>query len=99
MASESERRQPASPPVFSRKSATNGEVVSRLGRTLARMRLLALAALLGLAVAGALQACSTSPAEQEAIRKAWAARDAERAAECRRHGVGFVAGGCATGGP
>jgi len=63
------------------------------------VRPLALAALLGFLVIGALAGCATSPAEQEAIRKAWADRDAERAAECRRHGVGFVAGGCATGGP
>ena len=68
-------------------------------RTLVVMRPLALAALLALALAGALPGCSTSPAEQDAIRKTWAERDAERAAECQRRGVGFVAGGCATGGP
>ena len=54
---------------------------------------------LALALAGTLPGCSTSPAEQDAIRKTWAERDAERAAECQRRGVGFVAGGCATGGP
>jgi hypothetical protein len=64
------------------------------------MRPLVLAALLALALTGALPACSTAPAEQqEAIRKAWAERDAERAAECRRRGVAYVAGGCAAGGP
>ena len=67
--------------------------------TLVVMRPLALAALLALALAGALPGCSTSPAEQDAIRRTWAERDAERAAECQRRGVGFVAGGCATGGP
>lgn len=63
------------------------------------MRPLARAALLALALAGALPACSTAPAEPEAIRKAWAERDAERAAECRRRGVGYIAGGCVAGGP
>lgn len=53
------------------------------------------AALLGAALGG----CSVSPAEQQAIRDAWAARDAERAAECRQHNVGFAAGGCVAGGP
>ena len=47
-----------------------------------------------LLVAGILLGCSISPAEQDAIRRAWAERDAERARECYRHGVGFAAGGC-----
>lgn len=63
------------------------------------MRQLALATLLGLVLAGALPACSTAPLEQEAIRKAWAERDAERAAECRRNGLGFAAGGCLSRAP
>ena len=65
------------------------------------MRSPALAAtLLALALAAALPACSTTPAEREAITKAWAARDAERAAECRRNRMGFAAGGCLSpGGP
>lgn len=45
-----------------------------------------------------LQGCSISPAEQDAIRRAWDARDAERARECSRAGRGFVAGGCSGGG-
>jgi hypothetical protein len=49
-----------------------------------------------LALAGALAGCSTSLADQDVIRKAWAERDAERAVECYRR---VVAGGCATGGP
>ena len=53
------------------------------------------AALLGAGLGG----CSVPPAEQQAIRDAWAARDAERAAECRQHNVGFAAGGCVAGGP
>jgi DNA-binding GntR family transcriptional regulator len=57
-------------------------------------RLLAAALL----VAGS-SGCAVSPAEQQAIRDAWAARDAERAAECRQHNVGFAAGGCVAGGP
>jgi hypothetical protein len=64
------------------------------------MRPLALAALLALALAGALPGCSTTPAEREAIRKAWADHDAEIAAECHRNRMGFAAGGCLSpGGP
>ena len=37
--------------------------------------------LVGLLVAGILQGCSISPAQQEEIRKAWEERDAERAAK------------------
>ena len=54
--------------------------------------------LVGLLVAGILQGCSISPAQQEEIRKAWEERDAERARECYRAGRGFVAGGCTGGG-
>ena len=56
------------------------------------------AVLAGALWSGFLHGCSISPAEQDAIRRAWDARDAERAAECRRAGRGFVAGGCAGGG-
>jgi hypothetical protein len=52
----------------------------------------------GMLLAGVLQGCSISPAEQEAIRRAWEERDAERAQECQRAGRGFVAGGCTGGG-
>jgi hypothetical protein len=51
--------------------------------------------LVGLLLAGILQGCSISPAQQETIRQAWEERDAERARECHRAGRGFVAGGCA----
>ena len=54
--------------------------------------------LFGLLVFGFLPGCSTSPAQQDAIRRAWEERDAERARECQRLGRGFVAGGCAGGG-
>jgi hypothetical protein len=54
--------------------------------------------LVGLLLAGILQGCSISPAQQEAIRQAWEERDAERARECQRAGRGFVAGVCAGGG-
>ena len=46
----------------------------------------------GLLLVGALQACAISSAEQDAIRRAWEERDAERARECQRAGRGFVAG-------
>ena len=55
--------------------------------------------LVGTLLAGSLQGCSISPAEQDAIRRAWEDRDAERARECRRAGGGFIAGGCVRGGP
>ena len=54
--------------------------------------------LIGLLSVGALQACSISPAEQDAIRRAWADRDAERVRECHRAGRAFVAGACGGGG-
>jgi len=54
--------------------------------------------LVGLLVAGILLGCSVSPAQQDAIRRAWEARDAERSRECERVGRGFVAGGCTGGG-
>jgi hypothetical protein len=60
---------------------------------------LALAAVCGSLVA-VLSGCASSPADQDAIRKAWAARDAERAAECQRNGLGYANGGClGRGGP
>lgn len=54
--------------------------------------------LVGLLVAGILPGCSISPAQQDAIRRAWEERDAERARECERMERGFVAGGCTGGG-
>ena len=54
--------------------------------------------LAGLLVVAALQGCSISPAQQDAIGRAWEARDAERARECQRAGRGFVAGSCTGGG-
>jgi hypothetical protein len=50
-------------------------------------------------LAGVLWGCSVSPAERQEINAAWAARDAERAAECRRSGGEFAAGGCVFRGP
>lgn len=54
--------------------------------------------LVGLLLAGILQGCSISPAQQQAIRQAWEEKDAERARECQRAGRGFVAGSCTGGG-
>ena len=53
----------------------------------------------GDALAGLLPGRSASRTDAQAMSDAWAQRDAERAAECRRKNVGYVAGGCACGGP
>ena len=63
------------------------------------MREILSAILIGMLLAGTLQGCSLTPAEQDTIRRAWEDRDAERARECRRAGGGFIAGGCVRGGP
>src|SRR5215469_1743894 len=67
---------------------------SRVG-SFAALAILAMAMLL----AAVLTACSVSPGDQQGTRDAWAARDAERAAECRRKNVGYAAGGCVASGP
>jgi hypothetical protein len=46
----------------------------------------------------AVASCATSPAEQEAARQAWAARDAERERECQRALGWWRAGACVFGG-
>jgi hypothetical protein len=55
--------------------------------------------IVAVALAASVWGCSVSPARQQAIRDSWAARDAERAAECHQHNVGFAGGGCVAGGP
>ncbi len=50
--------------------------------------------LVGLLLCGIVHGCSISPDEQEAIRQAWADRDAERARECDRVRGFLVAGSC-----
>ncbi len=45
-----------------------------------------------------LGGCAMSAGDQQAAQKAWAERDAERAAECARGRGRFVAGGCIYGG-
>ena len=54
--------------------------------------------LLTLCLAVAVAGCATSPADRDATQKAWAGRDAERAAECARNRGRFVAGACIYGG-
>ena len=61
-------------------------------------RVLCLAIAAGL-LGGSTAGCNVSPAQRAAIQRAWAEHDAEVAAECRRNGVGFAAGGCVAGGP
>jgi hypothetical protein len=58
------------------------------------VREILLAILAGIFVAGILPGCSTSSAEQDTIRQAWADRDAERARECRQVGGFLIAGSC-----
>lgn len=41
-----------------------------------------------------LQGCSVSRAEQDEVRKAWAARDAERERECQRAMGSWKDGAC-----
>lgn len=55
---------------------------------------LATAAIVGALLVGSAPGCFTSPARQEAIRQAWAERDAERDRECRRVNGFLVAGSC-----
>jgi hypothetical protein len=79
---------------------TSGQIASTSGAGpgigVARVRAGALLVILAIAAAG----CSGTPAERQAIADAWAARDRERAAECRRHGLGYAVGGCVgPGGP
>jgi hypothetical protein len=61
-------------------------------RFLTRVVVPALAAVLSLA------ACSITPAQREAIERAWAERDQERARECAQRGLGYRSGGGCTGG-
>ena len=62
------------------------------------MRLNAFAVSLSLLIGVVLAGCATSPAEQEAARQAWAARDAERERECQRALGWWKAGACIFGG-
>ncbi len=59
-----------------------------------RSRAVLLSVLLGVGLLG----CVLSPAEQEATRRAWSERDAERARECQQKRGAFIAGGCVFGG-
>ena len=61
------------------------------------MRTVLCEAMLAVLLAGILQGCY-SPAEQEALRRAWAEGEAERAQECQRHGFRYTAGVCTGGG-
>jgi len=58
----------------------------------------AVVASVALCLAAVLEGCATSPADRDAAQKAWAERDAERAAECARTRGRFVAGACVYGG-
>jgi len=62
------------------------------------MRHLSLAILVGLLLGGTLPGCAMSAVEQEATRRAWAERDAERARECPQARGRWIAGGCVLGG-
>lgn len=66
--------------------------------TLTRMRQFSLAVLVGMLLGGTLLGCAMSPAEQEATRRAWAERDAERERECHQARGRWIVGGCVFGG-
>ena len=55
---------------------------------------------IALLLAGILSGCY-SPAQKEALQRAWDAGEAQRAQDCQRHGFRYVAGVCSTpgGGP
>jgi hypothetical protein len=57
-------------------------------------RYLRAALLVGALLASSTFGCAMSPADRAATERAWAERDAERAQECMRRGLGFAAGGC-----
>jgi hypothetical protein len=70
---------------------------SHLDRGTSSLALAILAGILLVLGCGML-GCAVSPAEQEATRRAWAERDAERERECLRGQGRWVAGGCVLGG-
>ena len=45
-----------------------------------------------------LAACTVSPEQREATERAWAQRDAERAAECAQRGGRYISSSCLQGG-
>ena len=45
-----------------------------------------------------LAACAISPEERAATERAWAQRDAERAAECSQRGGRYISSSCIQGG-
>jgi hypothetical protein len=73
-------------------------IVFLVGAALQVRRLRAAGAVALIVLAGGLGGCAVAPAEQEAIRRAWEERDAERARECRQARGGFIAGACVFGG-
>ena len=62
------------------------------------MRVLTRLVLPVVAAVTTLAACSYTPAQREAIERAWAERDEERARECAQRGLGYRSGGGCTGG-
>jgi len=50
--------------------------------------------MVALLLAVVLSGCSVSPERQEALRRAWAEGEAERAQDCQRHGFRYTAGVC-----
>jgi hypothetical protein len=62
------------------------------------MRAIILVGLMLAALSGICIGCATSPADIEAAREAWAARDRDRAAECTRQRGRYFDGSCISGG-
>jgi len=52
----------------------------------------------GVAALPLVVACAISPEERAATERAWAQRDAERAAECAQRGGRYISSSCLQGG-
>ena len=88
-------------PVIGRPSRGRGALRRRLAAALAALPLLAARPLLApllLAALPLLAACAISPEQRAATERAWAQRDAERAAECGQRGGRYISSSCLQGG-
>ncbi len=73
------------------------QVLEQLGHYTA-VRAILCETMVALLLVGLLSGCSVSPEWQEALHRAWAEGEAERAQDCQRHGLRYTAGVCTGGG-